>query len=63
MLPISYFFLFIIILNLLNINNLICAWLYFPNNKGFVSGLIVAGFGFGSFLFNFVCLNTVNPTN
>ena len=28
-----------------------------------VSGLTVAAYGFGSFIFNFVCLSIVNPDN
>ena len=36
-------------------------WKYFPNNKGLVSGLVLAGFGFGAFMFNFVSTALVNP--
>ena len=32
-----------------------------PEQRGLVSGLVVAGFGFGSFVFNFVQLSLVNP--
>jgi hypothetical protein len=28
-----------------------------------VSGIIIAGYGFGSFIFNFICQAYVNPTN
>lgn len=38
-----------------------CALKYFPNKKGKVSGIIIAGFGMGSFIFNFVTLAIVNP--
>lgn len=33
---------------------LICAWEYFPNRKGIISGIIVGGFGLGSFIFSLV---------
>ena len=39
----------------------ICGWEYFPNRKGIVSGLIVAGFGFGSFIFSFISIYVANP--
>lgn len=38
-------------------------WRYYPNNKGLVSGIILAGFGFGAFIFNFVSTAIVNPNN
>lgn len=38
-------------------------WRYFPNNKGLVSGIILAGFGFGPFVFNYVSTALVNPNN
>jgi hypothetical protein len=41
----------------------VCGWKYFPNNRGTISGLTIAGYGFGSFIFNFVCLAIVNPNN
>lgn len=34
---------------------------HMPDKKGFVSGLIVGGFGAGSFIFNFVVTGIVNP--
>ena len=40
-----------------------CGWEWFPNNKGFVSGIIVAGFGFGAFIFGFISTFIVNPYN
>ena len=30
---------------------LICSWEYFPNKKGLVTGIILGGYGFGSFIF------------
>ena len=39
----------------------ICAWEYFPERKGLVSGLISAGFGFGAFIFGFLTTALVNP--
>ena len=42
---------------------IMCGWEWFPNNKGLISGLIVAGFGFGAFIFGFVSTELVNPNN
>ena len=39
------------------------SWKYFPNNKGLVGGIVVAGFGFGAFVFNFVSTAIVNPNH
>ena len=36
-------------------------WEYFPNNKGFVSGFIYMGFGFGSLAFSLIATHLVNP--
>lgn len=36
---------------------------YFPKKKGLVSGIIVAGSGFGTFLFSIVAVSSINPTN
>mmetsp|Transcript_36777 Transcript_36777/g.33005 ORF Transcript_36777/g.33005 Transcript_36777/m.33005 type:complete len:164 (-) Transcript_36777:852-1343(-) len=42
---------------------IICGWKYFPKKKGAVSGIIVAGYGFGSFTFNLIAVALVNPDN
>lgn len=39
------------------------AWGYFPEKKGTVSGIILFGYGFGSFIFGFVAQAIVNPQN
>jgi len=36
---------------------------HYPDSAGFVSGVVVAGFGGGSFVFNFVVSQYVNPDN
>ncbi|MFW9938447.1 MAG: OFA family MFS transporter [Candidatus Thorarchaeota archaeon] len=36
---------------------------WFPDKKGFINGIAVAGFGAGSFIFNYVIKALVNPTN
>ena len=36
-------------------------WLWFPNRPGLVSGIVIGGFGMGSFIFDFVCTALVNP--
>jgi len=42
---------------------MILGWEYFPQKRGLVSGLIVLGFGFGSFIFGFISLAVANPDN
>ena len=37
------------------------SWVLFPENKGLASGIVIAGFGFGSFIFNFITTALVNP--
>ena len=39
------------------------AWLWFPENSGLVSGIILGGFGFGSLIFDNVFTHVVNPDN
>lgn len=38
-------------------------WDYYPNNRGMVSGMIICGFGLGSFIFSLVSTLLVNPEN
>lgn len=38
-------------------------WLWFPNNKGLVSGICMAGLGLGGTVFNSIMTPIVNPTN
>ena len=40
---------------------LILIWEWFPDIKGFMTGIATAGFGFGSFIFTFVSTKLVNP--
>jgi MFS transporter, OFA family, oxalate/formate antiporter len=42
---------------------IICAWEWFPNRKGFISGMILFGFGIGAFIFGFLSTALVNPHN
>lgn len=42
---------------------IVCGWRYFPDKRGLVSGLIIGGYGFGAFIFNFVCKAICNPDN
>jgi len=42
---------------------IMCGWEWFPNNKGLVSGLVVAGYGFGAFIFGFISTGIINPDN
>jgi len=40
-----------------------CAAKWFPDKKGFINGIAVAGFGAGSFIFNYVIKGIANPAN
>ena len=42
---------------------IMCGWEWFPENKAIVSGLILSGFGFGSFIFGFITTDIVNPND
>jgi hypothetical protein len=42
---------------------MMCAWEFFPENRGLVSGIIVAGFGFGSSITGKMSTMIVNPNN
>lgn len=38
-------------------------WDLFPNKKGMVTGVIICGFGVGSFVFGIVSTILINPEN
>ena len=38
-------------------------WLWYPDNPGLVSGIVIGGFGFGSLIFGNVARLIVNPEN
>ena len=40
---------------------LVFAWEWFPHKKGFVTGLTLGGYGFGSFMFTLISTKLVNP--
>mmetsp|Transcript_35849 Transcript_35849/g.54972 ORF Transcript_35849/g.54972 Transcript_35849/m.54972 type:complete len:164 (+) Transcript_35849:341-832(+) len=40
---------------------IMAGWEWFPERKGLVSGLIVAGYGFGAFFFGFISTAIANP--
>ena len=42
---------------------IICAWEWFPDRKGLISGLIIGAFGFGAFFFSFLSTAIANPNN
>ena len=42
---------------------IMCGWEWFPNNKGFITGLILCGYGFGAFIFGFITTSIANPEN
>ena len=37
------------------------AWLWCPKYPGLISGIVVGGFGLGSFVFSLVCEHIANP--
>ena len=39
------------------------AWSHFPERKSFVSGIIIAGFGFGVLVYSMITNVVVNPDN
>jgi OFA family oxalate/formate antiporter-like MFS transporter len=41
---------------------LVCAWEYFPEKKGLMTGIIIGSYGFGSFFFSLISSKLVNPT-
>jgi len=41
---------------------LVCAWEYFPEKKGLMTGIIIGAYGFGSFFFSLISTKLVNPT-
>lgn len=38
-------------------------WSILPDRKGFVSGFIICGIGFGSFVWGIICNRIANPNN
>lgn len=42
---------------------LVCAYKYFPNKKGLITGIIVGSYGLGSSIFNIIATKIVNPNN
>ena len=40
---------------------LVCAWEFFPNRKGLITGIVFGALGSGSLYFNFISLAIVNP--
>jgi MFS family permease len=42
---------------------IMCAWEYFPNNRGLAGGIIVAGFGFGASITGTLSTWLVNPND
>ncbi|CAI2368754.1 unnamed protein product [Moneuplotes crassus] len=42
---------------------LLCAWEYFPERKGLITGIVLGAFGFGAFVFGFISFALANPNN
>jgi OFA family oxalate/formate antiporter-like MFS transporter len=42
---------------------LVCGWEFYRAQKGMVSGIVIGGFGFGSFAFSYVWFAIANPNN
>lgn len=41
----------------------VCGWKYFPENKGFVSGIISGAYGMGNFIFSYLSTQIINPND
>lgn len=41
----------------------VCAWKYFPDNKGFVSGIVSGAYGMGNLIFSYMSTSIVNPND
>jgi hypothetical protein len=39
------------------------AWSHLPGRKGFVTGMVTSGMGFGGFIFGIVATKIINPDN
>jgi len=42
---------------------IVAAWLHFPNRKGLVSGIAISGVSAGAFVYSYIAMNVVNPSN
>jgi len=42
---------------------LVCAYEYFPDRKGLVTGVVIGSYGLGSSIFNILATKIVNPNN
>lgn len=56
-----YSFIFPIGIGLVYWPPIICCWEWFPEKKGFMTGLIIGAFGLGAFFFGFITTAIVNP--
>lgn len=48
-------------MGLQNFVPIMCAWEYYPNNKGMISGILVCSWGLGAFVFGYLMTLIVNP--
>ena len=58
-----YSFMFPVGIGLVYWPPIICAWEWFPERKGLISGLVIGAFGFGAFIFGFITTAIANPWN
>ena len=42
---------------------LVCAWEYFPEKQGLITGVMLGAYGFASFFFGLLSTFVVNPNN
>ena len=42
---------------------LVCAWEYFPEKQGLITGIMLGAYGFASFFFGLISTFVVNPNN
>ena len=40
---------------------MICGWDYFPERRGLITGIIMAAYGFGSFMYVLIAKAIINP--
>lgn len=50
-------------MGLQNLTPIMCAWEWFPQNRGFVSGLLTCAWGIGAFIFSYIMTFMANPDN
>lgn len=58
-----YCVMFSITNGMVYINSIVVTWSYFPENKGLVTGILMAAYGTSSSIYNLICTTLLNPEN